>query len=640
MSAPVAHGWRRWSRLTIVLLADLLLVNVSLGLALFLNYRSVMDPAALQVFRGYALPITALAGVMMFWRGLYRVSARYYGMYDFLSIGFVCAILASALGILEGAFPAYIEAERALIIPVLFGLIAIALLSGARIVRRAVAWRVIPLPRAREDKLRRRAIVVGAGDAGEALVREMSRSRFSNYFVVGFVDDDPEKANMRIHGIRVLGKIEDLPKLVDEFVVAEAIIAIPHSDGPTMRRIVDICNRSAVRVRTMPVVASVLRGDAQTFKHLRNVEIDDLLRRPTVKTDLSGVEKYVNGERVLITGAGGSIGSELARQIANFSPSSLILLGKGENSIFEIEQELLRTRGLQPRCTIADVRDARSIERAFEEHQPTVVFHAAAHKHVPLMEGNVLEAIDNNVRGTLVTAETAVRFGVKRFVYVSTDKAVKPLSIMGATKRIGEMLVACVGQQTEMETAIVRFGNVLGSRGSLIPMLKAQIKAGGPVRLTHEDMTRYFMTIPEAVQLILQAGAIGKSGDVFILDMGEPMRIVDLAYDLIRLHGLVPNEDIQVVFTGIRPGEKLNEELTYEQEELLATVHPKISVVRNGSHTHSTIKQQIRQLCEFCETGKTEHARQALMDLAWGKSIEPFEVAAMAVVGDPVVTNI
>jgi len=304
MSAPGAQGWRRWLRLTAVLAADLLLINFSLCITLLLNYGSIFDPSAIRVLQGYALPVTAVAGVMMFWRGLYRVSARYYGMYDFLSIAFICAVLATLLGGLEITFPAYVDRQRALDIPVLFGLIAIAFLSGARIVRRAVAWRVIPLARAREDKLRKRAIVVGAGDAGEALVREMSRSRFSNYFVVGFADDDPEKANMRIHGIRVLGRTEDIPRLVDEFVVSEVIIAIPNADGPTMRRIVDLCNRSGARVRTIPVIASVLRGDQQTFKHLRNVEIDDLLRRPAVKTDLSGVAKYVNGERVLITGAG------------------------------------------------------------------------------------------------------------------------------------------------------------------------------------------------------------------------------------------------------------------------------------------------------------------------------------------------
>lgn len=626
MTAPGAQGWRRWLRLVMVLLADLALVNFSLCATLFLNYGTILNSSAQLALRGFALPVTALAAVMFFWRGLYRVSVRYYGMYDFLTIALVCTILGVGLAGLEVAFPAFADPTRQWAIPVLFALVSIALLGGARIVRRAVAWRVIPLARAREEKRGRRAIVVGAGDAGEALVREMSRSKFSTYFVVGFIDDDPEKANMRIHGIRVLGGTEDIPKLVDEFVVSEVIIAIPNADGPTMRRIVDLCNRSDARVRTMPVVSSVLRGDTQAYKALRNVEIDDLLRRPAVRTDLSAVAKYVDGERVLITGAGGSIGSELARQIANFSPSSLILLGKGENSIFEIEQELLRTRGLQARCVIADVRDAQAMDRVFRNLQPTVVFHAAAHKHVPLMESNLLEAIDNNVRGTLVTAETAVRYGVKKLIYVSTDKAVKPSSVMGATKRLGEMLVATIGHQTEMETAIVRFGNVLGSRGSLVPMLKAQIKDGGPVRLTHEDMTRYFMTIPEAVQLILQAGALGQRGDIFILDMGEPMRIVDLAYDLIRLHGLIPNEDIQVVFTGIRPGEKLSEELTYSQEELLATQHPKISVVRNGSTGYVGIKQQIRDLCASCENGKSEQARQALMDLAWGKSLEPYAV--------------
>jgi FlaA1/EpsC-like NDP-sugar epimerase len=611
------------------LLADLILVNFSLVFTLFLNYGSPLDPEVTRFLRGYALIVTALAAIMMLWRGLYRVSARYYGMYDFLSTAFVCAILATALGGLEMTFPAFADPQRALEIPVLFGLVAISVLSGARILRRAVAWRVIPIARVREEKIRKRALVVGASDAGEALMREMSRSRFSNYFVVGFVDDDPEKVDMRIHGIRVIGKTEDIPKLVDEFVVAEVIIATPDADGPTMRRVVDLCNRSGVRVRTMPVITSVLRGDAKVFQHLRNVEIDDLLRRPAVKTDLSGVSNYVSGERVLITGAGGSIGSELARQIANFSPSSLILLGKGENSIFEIEQELLRNRGLQCRCIIADVRDAGSMERAFEEHRPTVVFHAAAHKHVPLMESNSLEAIENNVQGTLRAAELAVRHGVKKFIYVSTDKAVNPSSIMGATKRVGEMLVAAVGHQTEMETGIVRFGNVLGSRGSLIPMLKAQIKSGGPVRLTHEEMTRYFMTIPEAVQLILQAGALGKRGDLFILDMGEPMKIVDLAYDLIRLHGLVPGEDIPVVFTGVRPGEKIHEELTYSEEQLVATEHPKISMVRNGNQNPGAVKQQVRALLELCEEGKAEQARQALMEIAWGKSLEPYDVATV-----------
>lgn len=626
-SAPGAHGWRRVLRVTAVLLADLVLVNCSLLLTLLLNYGSGFESSAARFFQGYAIIITGLAAIMLLWRGLYRVSARYYGMYDFLTTAFVCAILATALGGLEMTFPTFADPERALEIPVLFGLLAIAILSGARILRRAIAWRVIPIARVREEKIRKRTLVVGAGDAGEALMREISRSRFSNYFVVGFVDDDPEKAEMRIHGIRVVGKTEDIPKLVDEFVVAEVIIAIPDADGPTMRRIVDLCNRSGARVRTMPVITSVLRGDAKLFQHLRNVEIDDLLRRPAIRTDLSGVSNYVAGERVLITGAGGSIGCELARQIAGFSPSSLILLGKGENSIFEIEQELLRNRGLQARCIIADVRDAGSMERAFAEHRPTVVFHAAAHKHVPLMEANSLEAIENNVQGTLRTAELAVRYGVKKFIYVSTDKAVNPSSIMGATKRVGEMLVAAIGHQTEMETGIVRFGNVLGSRGSLIPMLKAQIKSGGPVRLTHEEMTRYFMTIPEAVQLILQAGALGKRGDLFILDMGEPMKIVDLAYDLIKLHGLVPGEDIQVVFTGVRPGEKIHEELTYGEEELVATEHPKISMVRNANPNPGAVKQQVRALLELCNEGKAEQARQSLMELAWAKSLEPYEVA-------------
>ncbi len=303
------------------------------------------------------------------------------------------------------------------------------------------------------------------------------------------------------------------------------------------------------------------------------------------------------------------------------SPATVTLLGKGENSIYEIEQELILTNGFAPSTVVADVRDRLSMERVFREKKPTVVFHAAAHKHVPLMQANPIEAIRNNVWGTWLTAECAIKHGARQFIYVSTDKAVKPSSIMGATKRVGEMIILSLSRRTDTEFSIVRFGNVMGSRGSLVPLLKSQIKRGGPVRVTHPEMTRYFMTIPEAVQLILQAGAIGKNGEIFLLEMGEPVKILDLAKDLIRLHGLVPDEDIAINFTGVRPGEKIHEELLYEQENLTSTVHPKIRSVRNGQAVEwEWLRNEVEHMLDLCEQGNAEEAQHCLMELAWGKT--------------------
>jgi FlaA1/EpsC-like NDP-sugar epimerase len=330
----------------------------------------------------------------------------------------------------------------------------------------------------------------------------------------------------------------------------------------------------------------------------------------------------------LVTGGGGSIGSELARQVNRLSPAKLILVGKGENSLYEIEQELIQTQSGPASAVVADVRDHRSMNEIFTKHCPTVVFHAAAHKHVPLMQSNPIEAIRNNVFGTLNTVQTSIKHGVQHFVLISTDKAVNPTSVMGATKRIAEMIVAAHARQSDTYFGIVRFGNVLGSRGSLIPLLKNQIARGGPVRITHPEMTRYFMTIPEAVQLILQAGARGRNGELFILDMGEPVKILDLAEDLIRLHGLEPYKDIEVKFIGPRPGEKLFEELTYDKEALTPTDNPKINMAKTGMIDMDWLMSELNQLDKICESGDEERAMQFLMELAWGKhdiSLQPWE---------------
>ncbi len=607
------YGYRRFIRDLVI---DALIVFASVGLAYFLTSSGIAGFKLTWAIAAEAVGLTLATLVILLWRGIYSVNPRYFGLNDFLAIvltGGIVTILESALPVMQDDEPRRMAARG-----LVFGFVLISGLASVRIVLRMRSWN-----RHQKTEMKiRRTLIVGAGDAGEMIIREINRSSHPVHRVVGFIDDNPEKASLQIHQIPVLGTTNQIPDIVQDHNIEELLIAMPSAKGDDMRRITQLCQRTDARVRTLPPVKALITGGPHLFSHLREVDIEDLLRREPVQTDLESIAKYIGGERVLITGGGGSIGSELARQIANLSPANLILLGKGENSIYEVEQELLQTNRFQPTCIIADVRDAKSMEAAFERFRPTVVFHAAAHKHVPLMQGNPIEAIRNNVLGTWQTADLAIRYGAKRFINVSTDKAVKPSSVMGATKRVGEMIVTSLGHRSETEFAIVRFGNVMGSRGSLIPLLKAQIKRGGPVRVTHPLMTRYFMTIPEAVQLILQAGAIGERGEIFILDMGEPIKIIDLANDLIRLHGLVPGDDIEIQFTGVRPGEKLNEELLYEQEILSQTTHPKIRMVKNGSPlSWEMLRNEITALIDLCEQGKAEEARHMLMELSWGKSV-------------------
>lgn len=606
----------RWSEFLRAVLIDVLMLNISLVLSftLFHNFhvpRSVWTSVA----QG-GLILTPLGVLLLTWQGLYRTHARYIGFNDFMNIAVASLVLAIVLGGLQAWDALRSGVVFAIAIPVTFGLLNTAALVGIRIIRRLQQWRSVSNSK---GELRRRTLVVGAGDAGEMIIRETARSQSSEYYVVGFVDDNPHKNALQIHGVKGLGTTEDIPRLVQAHAIEEILIAIPSAQGSDIRRIFNLCRQTSARVRILPSIPAIFEGEA-TLHQFREVHIEDLLRRDPVTVELREIATYLSGERVMITGAGGSIGSELARQIAGFGPASLILLGKGENSIYEIEQELIHMLGFKPQCMIADVRDPHRMHAIMREEQPTVLFHAAAHKHVPLMEANPSEAIKNNVLGTRVTVEAAVRNGVKKFIYVSTDKAVNPASIMGATKRVGEMIVSTYSDRSETDFAIVRFGNVLGSRGSLIPTLQAQIARGGPVCITHPDMTRYFMTIPEAVQLIIQAGAMGHNGGIFILDMGEPVRILDLAYDLIRLYGLVPGKDIKIVFTGQRPGEKLSEELFYQDETLVRTKHPKIQEAKNGEPPDwKWLHEEIDTLAELCEREQTETARELLMALAWGK---------------------
>jgi FlaA1/EpsC-like NDP-sugar epimerase len=423
---------------------------------------------------------------------------------------------------------------------------------------------------------RRRVVIVGAGDAGALVVREMQRNPQLHLQPVAFVDDDPEKIRKEIHGVRVAGGLRDLPSVIERHRAREVVIAIPSAPGAVVRLVTNTCRAKGIPFRTMPGIYELIGGKVSVSR-LREVDISDLLRRQPTRLDDDIAGRTITGRRVLVTGAGGSIGLELCRQVSRWLPSQLVLLGHGENSIFEALLELgedFPDVALIP--VIADVRDVDRMREVFAELKPDLVFHAAAHKHVPLMEINVEEAVTNNVLGTRSVVDAAIAAGTERLVLISTDKAVQPTSVMGATKAMAEMVVCDAARRVERPFVVVRFGNVLGSRGSIVPIFKRQIAHGGPVTVTHPEMERYFMTIPESVHLVLQAAGLGRGGEVFVLRMGEQVRIVDLAEDLVRLSGLEPGKDIEIVFTGIRQGEKLSEALWDEGMNYEPTAHPDV----------------------------------------------------------------
>jgi FlaA1/EpsC-like NDP-sugar epimerase len=463
----------------------------------------------------------------------------------------------------------------------------------------------------------KRALIIGAGEAGAMVAKEMYGHPTSGLLPVGFIDDDLRKQGMDLFNIPVLGRREDIPHLVVEYKIDEIIIAMPSAPGQKIREIVDICKGTGVRVKTVPGVYELIDGKV-SVSQLREVQLEDLLGRDPVQLDMERIAAYLKGKTVLVTGAGGSIGSELCRQVARFQPGALILLDNTENNLFDIEQELKEHfPDIKQFPELADVRKGCHIKRVFELYHPQVVFHAAAYKHVPMMERFPEHAVDNNIYGTYLVASTAKKHSCETFVFVSTDKAVNPTSVMGASKRAAELVVQHFNEQCTKENlnsrfAAVRFGNVLGSRGSVIPTFKRQISAGGPVTVTHPDMVRYFMTIPEAVQLIVQAGSFAKGGELFVLDMGEPVRILDLAEDLIRLSGLTPGKDIEIKITGMRPGEKLREELFTDQEKMSATKYRRIFVAHDGDNYLDDGKLLLEKVLQGYGVNDADEARNLL----------------------------
>jgi FlaA1/EpsC-like NDP-sugar epimerase len=451
-------------------------------------------------------------------------------------------------------------------------------------------------------------VIVGAGDAAQLILKEMLKNPSLGYTPIGLVDDDPRKKNLRVHGVRVLGTTRELRHLLRDRRPDELLIAIPSASGEVRERIVEVARGENVPVKTLPGLPELIAGDYSLAGQIRPVEVEDLLGREPVEVDIDSIAGYVTGEVVLVSGAGGSIGSELCRQIARVGPTRLVLLDNGEPGLFEIERELVDERGFHATAAIlADAGNRTKMRQVFDKYRPGVVFHAAAYKHVPLMEANPLEAVRNNALVTRNVADVAVEFGAKRFVLVSTDKAVNAKTVMGQSKALCEWIVEAWGHRTDAETRFcaVRFGNVLGSSGSVIPIFRKQIARGGPVTVTHPEMTRYFMTIPEAVQLVIQAGAIGGRGQVYVLDMGDPVRIVDLAETMIRLSGKEPGTDVEIDFVGARPGEKLHEELWAETETVTPSSNKAILLVTRPPIDAQWLEEELDALEELVHAGET-----------------------------------
>jgi FlaA1/EpsC-like NDP-sugar epimerase len=539
----------------------------------------------------------------------YRGWWRYVSVSDLL--GIVRAALVSAL-IIVGIWYAFM-----LNVPVIRQTLPAGVASVSQGVFMADLFGTILLPaglrmvirlyheefRTTEGRRLTRFLIVGAGNAGEALLREIHRMPVVQYDVVGFIDDDPVKRGIDIHGIPVLGNVEQLPAICQKHNIEEIAVAMPSASHRQLRRVIQVCEGAKVRFRTVPSLTDIASGKLRVSQ-IRDVDINDLLAREVVQLDLDLIEAFAKDKTIVVTGAGGSIGSEMCRQICQFGPGLLLLVEQAENPLFYIEQELQKrfpSVALEP--AVCNITDRARVEALFAHHRPQVVIHAAAHKHVPLMELNYGEAIKNNVLGTQIVADAADRLRTANFVMISTDKAVNPTSMMGASKRIAEMYIQDLSRTSRTHFVTVRFGNVLASEGSVVPIFKKQIAEGGPVTVTHPDMKRYFMTIPEASQLVLQAATMGKGGEIFALDMGDPVKIVDLAKELITLSGFRPGEDIEIVFTGPRPGEKLFEELRIEGEDMQRTHHPKISVWKNIPLDREHLRLSTARLIALTEQG-------------------------------------
>ena len=578
-------GWKR----IIVVGSDIFLTVISYWFAFLLRFNFSI-PEAYYHNMLMSMPILVVirsSSFILF--GLYSGIWRYASMSDLARI-FKAVALSSVLFVAYVTF-FYRLAEFSRSVFIMDSFIVIVFIGGSRFLYRLS--REFYFMKSINAK---RLLIIGAGDTAERLLREMRQNPNIDYDIIGFLDNNPAKKGRRIHDVPILGQIDDIEEIGIKEKIEEAIVAIPSISGKEMRKIIYQCDNAGITCKTLPAISDILNGTI-TINQIREIRIEDLLGREHIELNSEQISDYLSGKRVLVTGAAGSIGLELCRQIMKVGPEQLILFERVENEIYNVEMEFSETFHDGPyTLVLGDVLDTKRLEHVMQEYKPQVVFHAAAYKHVPITEANPFEAVKNNVLGTLNVAEISAQYGVEKFVLISTDKAVKPANVMGATKRIAELI--CQGMNGGQKTKFiaVRFGNVLNSAGSVIPLFRKQILNGGPITVTHPEMTRYFMSIPEAAQLVMQAGAIGKGGEIFVLDMGEPVKIVDLAKDMIRLMGLKVGEDIDIAYTGLRPGEKIHEELVSHSEEIEKTPHEKIMLVKTSSVNWQSFREKIDEL--------------------------------------------
>ncbi len=586
-------------RIILLVLMDMLIITASGPLAIYVRYNLFFEPQAIAFIENIFqyLPVNLILTVIVF-----AVFRLYQGIWKYASasdlVNIILACLVSAVSQTIGMLLMGLHFPRSY--PFMYFAVLTAGISAFRF-----TYRILGYFRQKHQGLikegKTNTMIVGAGEAGNTLLKELQNSKFVEQNVCCLVDDDPGKIGKYLRGVLVAGNRKDICRLVEEYRVEEIMIAIPSASHSEIQELLDICSQTSCKLKVLPGIYQLVNGEVSVSK-LRNVEIEDLLGREPIDTQVESIMGYVAGKVVLVTGGGGSIGSELCRQIARHEPEQLIIFDIYENNAYSIQQELKRTYPeLNLVVLIGSVRNTHRINGVFEKYRPQIVYHAAAHKHVPLMEDSPNEAIKNNVMGTYKTAQAADKYGVSRFVLISTDKAVNPTNIMGASKRLCEMVIQMMNNRSKTEFVAVRFGNVLGSNGSVIPLFKKQIEEGGPVTVTHPDIIRYFMTIPEAVSLVLQAGAQARGGEIFVLDMGKPVKILDLALNLIRLSGLKPYEDIDIVFTGLRPGEKLYEELLMDEEGLQSTDNELIHIGKPIDFDEELFIHQLKELDELSQ---------------------------------------
>jgi len=575
-------------------ITDIIIVNIAIYMALLLRFDGKIMTHYKEIYYNTFLVLTFIKIIVYIMMGLYSSLWRYASIDELLQIFFATAI-ETALCYLYGE---YFNVRLPRSVYIISWFITFIFIGGSRLSYR-ILRRLNNLVRFDKSE-KSRVMVIGAGEAGSMVIKELKKHDELNSVPVAIIDDDTHKHRSFIHGVPVIGGRNKIKAAVSKHNIDQIIIALPSAPKSEVRKIIDICKDTKCKLKILPGVYEIL-DEKVSLKRIRDVNIEDLLGRDEVKLNNEEIAGYLKDQVILVTGGGGSIGSELCRQIAKYEPKKIIVYDIYENNAYDLEVELKSKykNRIDIDVVIGSIRDIERLRQVFAEYKPGVVFHAAAHKHVPLMEFNPGEAVKNNVFGTLNVAQCADEFGTKRFVLISTDKAVNPTNIMGATKRLAEMIIQAMDKRSKTEFVAVRFGNVLGSNGSVIPLFKKQIAQGGPVTVTHPEVTRYFMTIPEAAQLVIQAGAMAKGGEIFILDMGQPVKILDLARDLIKLSGFEPDEDIKIVFTGLRPGEKLYEELLLAEEGIQGTHHENIYIGKPLDLSFNELMLGIRALQNF-----------------------------------------